>query len=83
MSEAWRTALARLQADDELLAEIANSDHRDARRFTRWLSHEFLPAIDVLGLRGAPGDGEYTWPGSTDEIEAMLAAAVNAARPLQ
>lgn len=83
MSEPWRAALARLEADDDLRVEIANSGHPDARRFMRWLTHECLPAIDPFGLRGPPGAGEYEWPGSAAEFEAMLAAAVAAVRLVQ
>ena len=83
MSEFWRDALARLEADDELRVEIANSNHPDARQFMHWLTHECLPALDPFGLRGPPGAGEYTWPGSIAEFEAMLAAAVHAVRPVQ
>lgn len=75
----WRDALARLQADDDLHCEIANSAHPACRRYMRWLCHEMLPALGVLGL----GPGEYEWPGTPAEFEAMLAAAVAAVRPVQ
>jgi hypothetical protein len=61
MSEPWRDALSR-EADDALRLAIANSEHPDARRFMRWLTHECLPALDPFGLRGPPGTGEYVWP---------------------
>jgi hypothetical protein len=83
MSEPWRDPLARLQADDDLMVELMESEHPDARRFVRWLTHDLLPAIDPMGLRGLPGAGEYVWPDTQEAFEAMLAAAVNAVRPVQ
>jgi hypothetical protein len=75
----WR----RIENDDELLTEIANSDAPAARRFTRWLCHDLLPALDPLGRRGPPGAGDYEWPGEPGEFEAMVEAAVAVTRPAQ
>jgi hypothetical protein len=80
----WRDAWARLEADDELLAEIFESTDPRARRLRRWVTHDLLPALDPFGLRGNdPDAGEYEWPGSQAEFDAMVAAAVEAARPVQ
>lgn len=75
----WRDAWARLEADDDLLTEIANSNHPAARRLTRWLCHDLLPTL--VGLCREPGD--YEWPGSQGEFDAMVEAAISAVRPVQ
>jgi hypothetical protein len=79
----WRDAWARLEADDELLAEIFESTDPRARRFRRWLTHELFPALDPFELRGPPGSGDYEWSGSQAEFDEMVEAAVAAARPVQ
>jgi hypothetical protein len=61
----------------------AASDHPACKRYQRWLCHDLLPALDRLGFRGERGRGEYEWPGSRAEFEAMITAAVNAVRPVQ
>ncbi len=31
----------------------------DVERFTYWMLHDLLPALDPFGLRGPPGEGGY------------------------
>ena len=56
--------LALFQADDDLLTEIANSDHPAAERFTDWLCRDVLPCLRRRE--------RYVWPGTKGEFDAML-----------
>jgi prophage antirepressor-like protein len=62
----------KLLQNDELWDAINESDHPACRKLTRWVYHDALPTMRKTG--------GYEWPGTQDELDAMVWAAIRAAR---
>jgi hypothetical protein len=73
--------LALFDGDPMLQAALIASDHPACRRLVEWIRDELLPAVDLDGLRGEPGAGNYRWPGTAAEFDQMVSEALSAALP--